>query len=90
MTLYLVDQSAFEQQRRSVAADETLRALATENKLATCEIVALELLYSARGVADYEQRWVDLQALPWLHVTQAVMTAYLGAQARSFRSGMAA
>lgn len=74
MTLYLVDKSAFEQQRHSVAADETLRALATENRLATCEIVALELLYSARGVADYEQKWVDLQALPWLHVTQAVMT----------------
>ena len=48
-----------------------MRALATENRLATCEIVALELLYSARGVADYEQRWVDRQGLPWLHVTQA-------------------
>ena len=71
MTLYLVDKSAFEQQRHSVAAEEALRALVTENRLATCEIVALELLYSARGVADYERRWVDLQALPWLHVTQA-------------------
>jgi len=80
VTLYLVDKSAFEQQRHSVAADETLRALATENRLATCEIVALELLYSARGVADYERRWVDLQALPWLHVTQAVMTRALTTQ----------
>jgi len=39
-----------------------LRALVSENRLATCEIVALELLYSAPGVADYERRWVDLQA----------------------------
>lgn len=80
MTLYLVDKSAFEQQRHSNAADGTLRALATQNALATCEIVALELLYSARGADDYEQRWADLQALPWLHVTQAVMKRALGTQ----------
>jgi hypothetical protein len=47
---------------------------------ATCEIVALELLYSARSVPDYEQRLADLQALPWLPVTQAVMTRALGIQ----------
>jgi len=80
VTLYLVDKSAFEQQRHSNAADDTLRALANENALATCEIVALELLYSARGVADYEQRWADLQVLPWLHVTKAVMTRALTTQ----------
>ena len=80
MTLFLVDKSAFEQQRHSGAADDTLRALAAENKLATCEIVALELLYSAPGVADYEQRWADLQALPGLHVTKAVMTRALTTQ----------
>ena len=78
--LYLVDKSAFEQQRHSSAADDTLRALARENALATCEIVALEMLYSARSLADYEQRWADLQALPWLPVTQAVMTRALGTQ----------
>jgi predicted nucleic acid-binding protein len=78
--LYLVDKSAFEQQRHSSAADDMLRALASQNALATCEIVALELLYSARGVVDYEQRWADLQALPWLHLTEAVMTRALGTQ----------
>ena len=30
MTLYLADKSAFEQQRHSSAADETLRALAND------------------------------------------------------------
>ncbi len=80
MTLYLVDKSAFEQQRHSNVADDTLRALASENALATCEIVALELLYSTRGPADYEQRWADLQALPWLHVTEAVMSRALSTQ----------
>lgn len=78
--LYLVDESAFEQQRHSTAANETLRALASENRLATCEIVALGLLYSARSAADYEQRWADLQALPWLHVTKAVMTRAMSTQ----------
>lgn len=78
--LYLVDKSAFQQQRHSAAADEMLRALASENGLATCEIVALELLYSARSSADYEQRWADLQTLPWLHVTEAVMGRALSTQ----------
>lgn len=43
-----------------------LRALAAEGALAMCEIVALELLYSARNLGDYEQRHTDLRSLPWL------------------------
>lgn len=31
-------------------------------------------------VADYEQRWADLQALPWLQVTKAVMARALTTQ----------
>jgi predicted nucleic acid-binding protein len=49
VTLYLVDKSAFEQQRHHEQAAETLTALAADNRLATCEIIALELLYSTRG-----------------------------------------
>jgi hypothetical protein len=34
---YLVDKSAFEQQRHSTAADELLKMLAAEGRLAVCE-----------------------------------------------------
>ncbi|MDP2712924.1 MAG: PIN domain nuclease [Solirubrobacteraceae bacterium] len=80
MSLHLADKSAYEQQRHSDAADETLRALAADGALAICEIVALELLYSARSRDDYEQRWSDMQSLPWLAVTHAVMTRALSVQ----------
>ncbi len=80
MTLHLADKSAYEQQRHSELVDETLRALAADGALAICEIVALELLYSARNPDDYEQRWADMQALPWLAVTHAVMMRALSVQ----------
>ena len=80
MTLHLADKSAYEQQRHSESVDATLRALAADGALAICEIVALELLYSARSRDDYEQRWTDMQSLPWLAVTHAVMTRALSVQ----------
>ncbi len=42
----------------------------------------LELLYSARNVADYEVRWDDLRALPWLPLTEAVAGRALDIQRR--------
>jgi predicted nucleic acid-binding protein len=80
MTLHLADKSAYELQRHSESVDETLRALAADVALAICEVVALELLYSARNRDDHEQRWSDTQALPWLAVTHAVMTRALSVQ----------
>lgn len=53
---YLADKSAFEQQRHSEAAAGLVRALAVDGALHTTEIVALELLYSARNAEDYEAR----------------------------------
>jgi predicted nucleic acid-binding protein len=69
---YLADKSALEQQRHSDAADGLLRALAADGALFMTEIVALELLYSARNRADYETRWDGLDTLPWLHLTAPV------------------
>lgn len=78
--MFLVDKSAFEQQRHSDQADATLRALAAENRLAICEIVALELLYSTRGPANYETRWRHLDALVWLPMDLAVSRRALDVQ----------
>ena len=77
---YLADKSAFEQQRHSVAADGLLRALAADGALYMTEIVALELLYSARNRADYETRWDGLETLPWLHPTAPVAERALAIQ----------
>lgn len=77
---YLADKSAFEQQRHSEAAAGLLRALAADGALYMTEIVALELLYSARNTDDYEARWDDLAALPWLRLTEAVAARALDIQ----------
>lgn len=45
------------------------------------EIVALEMLYSAR-TTDYEARRTDLLSLPWLHLTEAVAQCALDLQRR--------
>ena len=77
---YLADKSAFEQQRHSEPAAGLLRALAADGALYMTEIVALELLYSARNVEDYETRRNDLGALPWLRLSEAVAARALDIQ----------
>jgi predicted nucleic acid-binding protein len=77
---YLADKSAFEQQRHSEAAAGLLRALAADGALYMTEIVALELLYSARNVDGYAARWDDLATLPWLRLTEAVAARALAIQ----------
>ncbi len=77
---YIADKSAFEQQRHRDDAAGLLRALAADGALRMTEIVALELLYSARNAADYEARWADLHTLPWLRLTEAVAARALDVQ----------
>ncbi|CAN5850442.1 PIN domain nuclease [soil metagenome] len=77
---YLADKSAFEQQRHSDAAAGLLRALTADGVLCMTEVIALELLYSAGNADDYEARREDLAALPWLRLTEAVVTRALGIQ----------
>ena len=84
---YLADKSAFEQQRHSGTADGLLKALAADGALCMTEIVALELLYSARNRADYDTRWDGLETLPWLHLTADVSARALQVQRRLARRG---
>lgn len=79
---HLADKSAFEQQRHSDAADGILKALAVEGALHMTDVVALELLYSARSPADYEARWDGLASLPWLRLDDAVAGEALDLQRR--------
>lgn len=84
---YLADKSAFEQQRHHEAAAGLLSALAADGALFMTDVVALELLYSARNTRDYEARWVDLRELPWLRLTEAVATRALDIQRRLAATG---
>lgn len=84
---YLADMSAFEQQRHSETADGLLKALAADGALCMTEIVALELLYSARNREDYLTRWDGLLALPWLHLTAEVASRALTLQRELARHG---
>lgn len=88
MSLYLVDKSAFEQQRHSAAADGLLRVLATEGRLAVCEMVALELLHSTRGPEDYETRWAHLESMIWLPTNHDAVRTALDIQRRLVRTGL--
>jgi predicted nucleic acid-binding protein len=63
---FLVDKSALEQRRHSHEAREELTLLLREGALASCHIVALEVLYSARNLADYEALQATIASLPWL------------------------
>lgn len=77
---HLADKSAFEQQRHSAVADGILKALAIEGALHMTEVVALELLYSARSAADFEARREGMESLPWLHLDAAVAGEALALQ----------
>ncbi|MFV0260270.1 MAG: PIN domain-containing protein [Acidimicrobiales bacterium] len=79
---FLADKSAFEQQRHSEAVSGFVSALAGDGVLYMTEIVAHELLYSARRAEDYRVRFDDLQALPWMHTTEAVLARALAIQRR--------
>lgn len=87
MSPFLVDKSAFEQQRYSEGAHTILSVLAAENQLATCEVIALELLYSTRSSVDYEARRAHLGSLLWLPVNAEVSTAALDIQRLLARRG---
>lgn len=71
--LYLADKSALEQRRHSTDARDLLALLLAENALATCHVVALEVLFSARNRQDYETLRVDMRRLPWLPVDLEAM-----------------
>ena len=71
--LHLADKSALEQRRHSDDARRLLETLLFENLLASCHIIALEVLYSARNLRDYETLRRDIAAIRWIPVSEPVM-----------------
>lgn len=71
--LHLADKSALEQRRHSAEARLVLETLLVENLLASCHVIALEVLYSARNLRDYEMLQRDIAAIRWIPVSEPVM-----------------
>jgi len=85
--LYLADKSALEQRGHSEAARVLLTLLLAEGSLASCHVVALEVLYSARNHADYERLRVAIGALPWLACDEGVLDRAMDVQRILARRG---
>lgn len=69
--VYLADKSALARLRTPMVADR-LGPLLLEGLLATCPIIDLEVLYSARSLSDYEDILAERQAMASFAITEAV------------------
>lgn len=87
MTLYLVDKSAWEQRRHSDVANGFLKELISTGSAATCDIIELEVLYSARNANHYRQLRDWLNALEYLPVTERCWRRALDVQERLANQG---
>jgi predicted nucleic acid-binding protein len=85
--LYLADKSALEQRRHHPDAAALLELLLAEARLATCEMIALEVLYSARNLRDYQRLRDGLAVIPWLTVDGGVMRRALDIQHKLAKKG---
>jgi predicted nucleic acid-binding protein len=77
---YLVDKSAWEQIRFSERARTRLAKLSLAGDVATCPVIAAELLYSARNHADLVAFRGRLERLLWLETTEDATYRMLGVQ----------
>ncbi len=83
---YLADTSALAR-FPNPAVEQRLRPLLEDGLLATCAIVDLEVLYSARNLADYEAILEERRALDEAPITAEVMASAVDIQHELARSG---
>ena len=83
---YLADKSALARFPVPAVAAR-LRPLLEEGHLATCAIVDLEVLYSSRNLADYEEILEDRRSLDAAPITPAVMAIAIDLQHELARRG---
>ncbi len=83
---FLADKSALAHMDTPAVATR-LGPLLTEGLAATCAVVDLEVLYSARGPTDYEALREERRAFAEVPITPAVMERALHVQRLLARSG---
>ena len=84
---FLLDKSAYELGKKELEAKEKIRDLLLLGKLATCEITALEWLYSAQNAQNYQDIQGILAGMVWLPTTNAALQRALEVQQLLLRSG---
>ena len=83
---YLADKSALARMTRAKVA-ERLAPLILGGQVATCAVIDLEVLYSARSFGDYEQILAERGALPALELTETVGSRAVDVQHQLARRG---
>ncbi len=83
---YLADKSALARFSHPVV-EQRLRPLIEEGMAATCAIVDLEVLYSARNAADYQAILEERRAFESIPITPEVMGRALDVQGLLARRG---
>lgn len=87
--LFLLDKSAHEIARREPEARRVFETLAATGLLATCAMVALEILYSARSRSEYRQLRTYLRdTCEWLETDESIMLDALRLQERMADAAM--
>lgn len=84
--LYLADKSAYARMHHTAVADR-LTPLLVDGYVATCPIIDLEVLYSARSRSDYEDILVERGSLPSLPINEAVTERAVAVQRLLAQSG---
>jgi predicted nucleic acid-binding protein len=87
--LFLLDKSAHELARRDVGARRTFETMAVTGVLATCAIVELEILYSARNPVDHRRLKTYLRdQCVWLETSDDTLAAAVDLQEAMLAAGM--
>ena len=87
--LFLLDKSAHELARRDPDARRTFETRAITGVLATCAIVELEVLYSARNPTDHRRLKTYLRdQCVWLETSDDVLSAAVDLQEAMLTAGM--
>jgi predicted nucleic acid-binding protein len=87
--LFLLDKSAHELARRDPDARRAFETLAVSGLLATCAMVELEVLFSARNPADHRRlkRYLREQCV-WLETSNDTLSAAVDLQETILTAGM--
>jgi predicted nucleic acid-binding protein len=87
--LFLLDKSAHELARRDPEARRRFESLAVTGLLATCAIIELEILYSARNPVDYRRLKTYLrEQCVWLETTDSTLAEAVDLQEAMLVAGM--
>jgi predicted nucleic acid-binding protein len=87
--LFLLDKSAHELARRDQNARHAFETMAVTGMLATCAIVELEILYSARNPTDHRRLKTYLrEQCVWLETSDDTLSSAVDLQEAMLAAGM--